>query len=147
MSLLRRLALVFRSYLATTQERIDSIATDEQAREADARRKAVEEINSWEGAGELSRHKMAAAPRTTDAVQQARLAADYRLLGLSPGADLAAVEEAWRRLASRADPKRFPAGSDEEKRAAEILKSINEAYGRIREVLNPIEGRFGKLEL
>jgi len=147
MSIFQRLVLVIRSYFATASDRIDEIAADEAAREAAARRKAVEEIKSWEGTGGLAPGETPSAARRADTVQQAKLAPDYRLLGLSPGADLAAVEEAWRRLAARADPKRFPAGSEEEKRAAEILKSINEAYERIRESLIPTEGRFGQLEL
>jgi len=147
MGILRRIALVVRSYFATAQERIDSIAAAEEAREAAARKKAIEEIKSWTQEADLGPGETAATARRADAARQARLSADYRLLGLSPGADLAAVEDAWRRLSARADPKRFPAGSQEEKRAAEILKSVNEAYERIRESLIPTEGRFGKLEL
>ncbi|MGC8863676.1 MAG: J domain-containing protein [Armatimonadota bacterium] len=147
MSIFRRIALVVRSYFATATERIGSVAAEEEARDVAARRKALEEIKSWESANDFTRAGVPAPVGMTDAARQARLASDYRLLGLTPGADLAAVEEAWRRLAARADPKRFPAGSEEEKRAAQILKSINEAYERIRESLIPTEGRFGKLEL
>ncbi len=72
---------------------------------------------------------------------------DYLLLGVPVGADLDIVEAAWRRLARRADPKRFPPGSEEEKRAGVLLCRINDAYARIRESVNPTEGRFGRLEL
>ena len=68
-------------------------------------------------------------------------------MGVKPGSDLDAVESKWRELVRRADPKRFPLGSEEERRAAEILNSVNGAYARIREDLNPTEGRFGRLEL
>jgi len=81
-------------------------------------------------------------PRQIDALAQ-----DYLTLGVRVGSDLEAVEAAWRLLARRADPKRFPAGSDEEKRAGELLAQINESYTRIRESVNPTEGRFGRLEL
>jgi len=147
MGIIQRIAIVIRSYFATASDRIDEIAADEAAREAAARRNAVEEIKSWEGAGGLARGETPVAAQRADTAQQAKLAADYRLLGLTAGADLAAVEDAWRGLATRADPKRFPSGSEEEKRAAEILKSISEAYERIRESLIPTEGRFGQLEL
>ncbi len=127
---------------------MDAVAAAEEAREAAARRKALQELKTLETStpDEMRQAaESALAPRRR--AEAAALAADYRLLGLRAGADLASAEEAWRRLAARADPKRFPSGSEEERRAAEILKSINEAYERIRESLIPTEGRFGQLEL
>lgn len=132
MSLLKRLGLVLRSFARTTGERIDRVAAEEELREAAAQ-------PSQEVAPKPH------APETQ--VRSPQLDADCRYLGLTPTSDLPAIEAAWRRLASRADPKRFPPGSDEEKKAAEILKSLNEAYYRLREALNPTEGRFGRLEL
>lgn len=131
MSLLRRIALVIKSYVFDTADRLDRFAAEEELRQA-----------------RTAPQPETAAPQAAPAAAEpSGLAADYRFLGLEPGADLAAVEEAWRRLASRADPKKFPAGSYEEKRAAEILRSLNDAYSRLRESLNPTEGRFGQLEL
>lgn len=129
MSILRRIAVVLKSYVVDAGEKFDRIAADEEMRKAPV------------PATERPAATPTLMPRTDP------LAADYRYLGLEPGASLEAVESAWRKLASRADPKRFPAGSEEEKRAAEILRSLNEVYSRIREALNPTEGRFGNLEL
>jgi DnaJ-domain-containing protein 1 len=128
MGLLRRIAVVFKSFIVDTADKIDRVAEEE-----------LMTAPATDPTGSVSPQPMRVHP--------SQLNADYQLLGLQPGADLAAVEAAWRRLAGRADPKRFPAGSDEEKRAAEILKSLNEAYSRLREAMNPTEGRFGQLEL
>lgn len=138
MSILGRIGLVIRSYLKSTSDRIDSIAAEQELRQTSERKKLLDEIHA--GAPP-------APPTPTASPHVARLAADYKLLGLPAGADLPAVEGAWRRLSQRADPKRFPAGSEEEKRAGEILAKLNEAYARLREELNPTEGRFGQLEL
>ncbi len=147
MSIVRRIALVLKSYFAATSDRLDRIAEEEERREIESRRKALEELKSMQASAETvcAGQAVREAPRVSPEVE--RLAADYRLLGLKPGADLNSVEAAWRNLASRADPKRFASGSNEEKRAAELLRSINAAYARIREALNPTEGRFGRLEL
>ncbi|MCE5314662.1 MAG: J domain-containing protein [Armatimonadota bacterium] len=128
MGILRRISLIIRGLAAGQTERLDEIARDELSSVAPTQTPVIKK------------------PVTLQPMI-AHLAADYRTLGVEPDADLDAVETAWRALASRADPKRFPAGSDEEKRAAAILDSINEAYARIREELNPTEGRFGRLEL
>ncbi len=137
-----------RSYLHSTSERLDAIARAEEIREAKSRKQAAEELETDIQAAQARRTADTVLSSTPAAPAVAsRLAADYRLLGLEPGTDLDTVEAAWRTLAQRADPKRFPAGSPEEKRAADILKSINQAYARIRESVNPTEGRFGRLEL
>lgn len=147
MGLFHRLGIVIRSYLASAEQAIDhAAAAEEELRDASARKRALEEVRALQDETRDALDGVAPfRPRVSPEVQ--RLAADYKLLGVPIGAGLPAVEDAWRRLAVRADPKRFPAGSDEEERAAHLLKSINEAYERIREALNPIEGRFGNLEL
>ncbi len=142
MNILHRISLVLRGYFAGASERMESVAAEEELRETRARKEAIAEIQS------LDIPSILTSTSTLKKVEQANpLAPDYHLLGLNAGADLQAVEAAWRSLASRADPKRFPAGSDEEKRAGELLGQINGAYKRIRETLNPVEGRFGQLEL
>ncbi len=132
MSLLRRIALVIKSRVADFSDRLDRVAAEEELRRAESTPRA-----------ESASHP----PPTVPSHQADQLASDYGFLGLEPGADLEAVAAAWRNLAARADPKRFPAGSDEEKKAAQILKSLNAAYSRLRESVNPTEGRFGQLEL
>lgn len=133
--------------MRTTADRLDRIAAEEELREAEARRQAVEEMRAAAAHRAAPAGATAAQARPSISPYVRRLAADYQRLGVSAGADLDAVEAAWRALATRADPKRFPAGSEEEKKAAEILSALNESYARIREALNPTEGRFGQLEL
>lgn len=147
MSIVRRIALVLKSCLSSTGERLDRIAAEEERRDAESLKKALEEVKSAQAPSSRLAPSSAATASRQASPEAVRLASDYRLLGVSPGSDLNAVEAAWRNLAARADPKRFPAGSDEEKRAAELLNSINQSYARIRAALNPTEGRFGQLEL
>lgn len=135
MGFLARIAIIMKSCIGTASEKIERVAAEEELRLARVRKEAIEEL----GRSDMQ-VGAALAPIS-------KLAADYRLLGLNSSADLGTVETAWRRLAERADPKRFPTGSDEEKRAADILRSVNAAYARIREALDPTEGRFGRLEL
>ncbi|OFX13910.1 MAG: hypothetical protein A2Z18_07570 [Armatimonadetes bacterium RBG_16_58_9] len=132
--------------MGVTGDRIERIAAEEEVRLAQARKEALAELQSDAPRKHRPIARTARRPARTDKISES-LAADYRLLDLAPGCNLETVENAWRNLARRADPKRFPSGSDEEKRAAEILKSINAAYARIREDINPTEGRFGNLEL
>ena len=144
MGIFGRLILILKGYVGATSDRVERVAVEEELRLARARKEALEELRSIEKPGGAPSVEIASPVRQLAA---AELAADYRLLGTAPGAGLESVEVAWRELARRADPKRFPDGSEEEKRAAEILRSINEAYARIRESVNPTEGRFGRLEL
>lgn len=146
MGILRRLSLVVKSYIATANDRLDAMAADEEIRPAKSSGQARDELaKALEKIGNLDRPAASVPPRPRAPLE--KLTSDFRLLGLDTTAGLSQVEAAWRRLALRADPKRFPAGSEEEKRAAEILGSLNEAYARIREALSPTEGRFGQLEL
>lgn len=132
MSLLKRIALVIRSYAVSAGDKLESVAAEEELRRAGERAAPAQQ-------------KAESSPPAP--VRTTKLEADYRYLGVKPGADLTAVESAWRALAARADPKRFPSGSDQERQAAQILSRLNESYYRIREELNPTEGRFGRLEL
>ena len=150
MGILRRLILIAKGYLSLSTEQLDKVASEEQQREEAARKKALFELQEFSSSGIESRRQSGnspTSPSTRTITVANKLAADYRLLGVREDADLQTVETAWRELARRADPKRFPSGSTEEKKAAEILSSINSAYARIRESINPTEGRFGQLEL
>lgn len=141
MGLVGRLIGIIRGYVKAAEDRVERVAVEEETRLAKARKQAIDEFAA----------PIPVPPDITPPAGQHEIkpgiANDYRTLAISTGAALEQVEAAWRELALRADPKRFPAGSEEEKRAADILKRINAAYARIREHLNPTEGRFGQLEL
>ena len=146
MGVLQRFISILRGYVSATSDRVERIAAEEELRLARARKESLAELQSDSIAQRRPAvRRVGRSPRTSELSES--LAADYRMLGLAPGCGLEKVESAWRSVAHRADPKRFPSGSDEEKRAGEILDSINSAYARIREHLNPTEGRFGNLEL
>ncbi len=145
MGIFGRLILILKGYVGAAGDRVERVAVEEELRLARARKEALEELRSVDASVGVAPVEVTGPAVSRPAAKT--LAADYRLLGMAPGAGLESVEAAWRELARRADPKRFPADSEEEKRAAEILKSLNEAYARIRESVNPTEGRFGRLEL
>lgn len=146
MGLIRRVLLIMRGYLNAAGDTLDRAAEEEARREARARKEALEELG---GAGRAAGSTSSAAQERTGGIgpTSSAIASDYAVLGLRPDAELSAVEATWRELARRADPKRFPPGSEEEKKAAELLGRINESYARIREHVNPTEARFGRLEL
>lgn len=140
MSILRRIALVVKSAIGGMSKRVDNIAAEEEMRQARAQSHKADIPQS------TSPDPPAAQSAHLKPVSES-LSRCYALLGLRYGATIDEVETAWRSLSTRSDPKRFPSGSNEEKRAAKILDSLNDAYTAIREHLDPTEGRFGRLEL
>ncbi|HEU4751722.1 MAG TPA: J domain-containing protein [Armatimonadota bacterium] len=62
-------------------------------------------------------------------------AAEYGVLGIPAGSDLQAVRRAWRRLVRETHPDRFAGDPPAQRRAAERLRRVNEAYHRLREHL------------
>ena len=70
----------------------------------------------------------------------------YKLLGLESGADFAAVQSAYNKLAARCDPARFPAGSQEEQQARQIRQRLDTSFKQLRESLDSTSTRFGLLE-
>jgi hypothetical protein len=74
------------------------------------------------------------------------LAYHYKLLGVEPGADFAVVQAEYNKLAARAEPSRFPAGSPEERQAQELRKRLDDSFKLLREALDPTARRFDLLE-
>lgn len=170
MSLSRRLRNIAKTQLNNIKERLDRI--DEEA-EADvlekrAERDAIRELSDpadirlmrrspeeiAAGAAPVKRTAPALAPQAPAApvvsvppATQDPLTPHYRVLGLEPGADLAAVDAAYAKLQERDLVHKFPEGSDEQKAAIEIFKRVDGAYNSLRDALDPTAGRFDKLEL
>lgn len=65
-------------------------------------------------------------------------AAEYRLLGLAPGADWAAVRRAWRARVRENHPDRFAGDAVAEQVASERLRAINSAF-------QTLKGHLGQL--
>ena len=82
----------------------------------------------------------------TNATEFDALGFHYRLLGLEDGADFAAVQSAYNKLAARCDPARFVSGSQEESQAREILQRLDASYKALRDVLDMTARRFDLLE-
>ncbi|NLI00509.1 MAG: hypothetical protein GX446_13575 [Chthonomonadales bacterium] len=164
MSWQRRLRHLALSQVRAIKERLDRIDAemDDVLREREARDAALRELDEEVGLPPLPRSKPSpaaepvggAAPTTSATVPEpSRLDADTevaracRILGVSEGADLAEVEAAYRKLCERCRSVEFPEGSEERETADAIMARVDEAYAKLREVLNPAAGRFDKLEL
>ena len=83
---------------------------------------------------------------TTNTPQVDPLDYHYKLLGLESGAEFAAVQSAYNKLAARCDPARFTAGSQEEQQARQIRQRLDASYKQLREVLDSTSTRFNLLE-
>lgn len=59
------------------------------------------------------------------------LAEDYQVLGAPVGADSETLRRCWRRLVREVHPDRFPNDSTAQRRAADRLRRVNEAYSRL----------------
>ncbi len=75
------------------------------------------------------------------------LLAHFRLLGIPPNADIRQAQEAYKQLMERANPERFPEGSEERRRAEQICQRIQQAYDAVRQYLDPTSARFDRLEI
>lgn len=69
--------------------------------------------------------------QTSRANPSARLAEDYRTLGLPYGAPLAEVKSAYKRLLKQHHPDRHGGSPEDQRKATEYSARINEAYARI----------------
>jgi len=93
------------------------------------------------------------APPTTSSMKSASAsesdpnAADYRVLGVPVGSDLATVQSSYEKLVRRLDPSRFTEDPAAQKDALRILERVNSAFESLRNRLDPTQNRFGKLEL
>jgi hypothetical protein len=75
------------------------------------------------------------------------LAPYFRTLKLAPGADLAALEQAYQRRLAEIHPELHPVGSPPREAAEGEKAVVVEAYERLRDAINVTETRFEKLEL
>jgi DnaJ-domain-containing protein 1 len=156
----KRLRNIALSQIKAVKDRLDRVDAEieqelaERRAAEQARRELLDELS--EGAApvslrtpqEIARGEgggIRNAPQTPPVANP--LSRHYRVLGLEEGADLEAIEEAYAGLAKRCAPDRFPAGSEEQKAAQEILQRVEAAYNALKDALDPTAGRFDKLEL
>jgi hypothetical protein len=84
--------------------------------------------------------------RTQNAAVEVEALEDYVILGVPAGSELSVIESKYEELIRRCNPDRFPKGSDERKKAEEILNRVNTAHASITKRLDPTQNRFDKLE-
>lgn len=142
MALSRRITRLMRAHLSELWERVERLMREETA-EATARDAASQEL-----ADALTRPQPAPAPVTSSPIPvPSELSRAYRMLGLPENADLAAVRRAYRELAHRSDPNRFPEGSPEREKATQIRQRIEQAYQTILLHLDHSAQRFRNLSV
>lgn len=142
------------SQIHAIRERLDQLDTDLDYRDPVAEMEARREVAETRLDAVLTRSREELDQEAAERVAQAPparpmspLARHYRVLGLEDGVDLAAVDNAYSKLAARCSPDRFATGSEEEATARDILARVDAAYNALRDALNPAAGRFGKLEI
>src|SRR2546423_484803 len=74
------------------------------------------------------------------------LAVSYDLLGVSPGGDLAGLEKAYHARLVELEPEKFAAGSAQRQVIEGRRQAVVAAYEKLRDILNPTETRFEKIE-
>ena len=92
----------------------------------------------------LTEEQKAAAKELYE-MEQERLARS--VLGVNATDGFEAIHQAYEKVIRRADPARFPAGSDEAKMATEIQSRVERAYRILSKKFSGIERRFQSLDL
>lgn len=84
--------------------------------------------------------------RTAGPVAHDPLEASYLLLEVPPGASLQEVEIAYRRRLNEVRPEQYAPGTSERALQEGKREAIHAAYEKLRDMLNPTETRFERLE-
>jgi DnaJ-domain-containing protein 1 len=85
-----------------------------------------------------------ASPAAT--TQRDPLDACYALLLVAPGASMEQIEAAYQQRLSELHPEHYAAGTPERALQEGKREAITVAYEKLRDVLNPTETRFERLE-
>ncbi len=86
-------------------------------------------------------------PAPTAAGQHDPLEAAYELLQVKPGAGLAEVDAAYNERMSELRPELTVPGTPERTTQDARRRAVEAAYDKVRDVLNPTETRFERLEI
>lgn len=153
MGITRRIQRIIKGYMKTARERLDDLEAEL------ARREMEDDLHPGDAGGAKLPGTATPAPAgyspiTTgqDKVPDAeQLSADrqmsFRLLGLPPNATLEQLETTYAHLMKRADPTRFPEGSEERKRAEDIRHKIESAYRAVRDYMDSTYARMRRINL
>jgi len=74
------------------------------------------------------------------------LEAAYELLDVEPGVSVAGLEQALDRRLAQIRPEQYPAGSPERAALEAKRSAVQAAYEHVRDLINPTETRFERLE-
>jgi len=124
----------------------------ERVDDADALSGAYEElaahIRAHEPDPEVVRQTPGVLPAPKDRVAGGRdpFAVSYELLGVAPGVDLAGLDQAYQARLAELMPENLPAGSAQRQVIEGRRQAVVAAYEKLRDVLNPTETRFEKIE-
>lgn len=147
MGIARRIRRIIKGYMKTARERLDDL-------EAELARRELEEYLEPGGGTKVTRpaETSAQVPKQTPTPVQseqmpADLEASFRLLGLPSNATLEQLEATYKNLMKRADPTRFPEGSEERRRAEEIQRKIETACRAIRDHIDSTYARMKRINL
>ncbi len=151
MALAKRVTRLMKAYLNHHWERISALI-DEADADASARAQAIQELDESLNNPLLSVRKSpsdsAGAPHAVRSnPSESELSRAYRTLGVPEGADLATVRRAYRELSTKANPERFPEGSEERAKAEQIKTHIDRAYQLLLQHLDQSGHRFRHLDL
>lgn len=153
----RRIKHLIKGYMRTAREKLDDLEAELARRELEeslepgksAQQQApntrVQEPTYTSRKIELSDSGAAKLSSTENLTTD--LINAFRLLGLSPNATHEEARKEFKRLMSRADPARFPEGTEERRRAEQIVQKLQAAYDIIRQHLDPTSARFDRLEI
>lgn len=149
MAIGKRVTRLMKAYLNHHWERIRALV-EEETQEAEARAHALKELEQSQplSASDIRSSTPPMTPTVREATPlSAELARAYRTLGLPEGADLATVRRTYRELTTRANPERFPEGSEERAKAEQIRTHIEHAYQLLLKQLDPSGHRFRHLDI
>ncbi|GIV05933.1 MAG: hypothetical protein KatS3mg016_1508 [Fimbriimonadales bacterium] len=145
MALGKRLSRLAKAHWNELLERVERIIREEEAESA-ARQTAAEELERAMQP-QFEAHTPAPPAAPPKSATETELQRAYRVLGLPEGSDLAAVRHAYRELIGRSDPNRFPEGSPEREKAAQIQQRIEQAYQTLLLHLDHSAQRFRNLSV
>lgn len=146
MGIARRIRRIIKGYMKTARERLDDL-------EAELARRELEEHLEPGGDKAIrpAETSVQVPKQTPTPVQSEQMPADleasFRLLGLPSNATLEQLEATYKNLMKRADPTRFPEGSEERRRAEEIQRKIETAYRAIRDHIDSTYARMKRINL
>jgi hypothetical protein len=148
-SIPERLWRVVRGHWEFLEERADEAVRAQEA--ADAYAELAAHLRAARAKADQAA-AAAAAPGTSPAPPGAArggrdpFAVSYELLGVKPGVDLDALEAAYQARLAELPLEKYAEGTPQRQAVQSRRDAVEAAYEKLRDVLNPTETRFEKIE-